>query len=250
MGFWPSTKASPDKVPRHLAVIMDGNGRWAEKLGMPRIFGHQSSVTRVRGLIEAAVKHRISVLTLYAFSTENWSRPQQEVDALMAIYLDCLHREVPKLHEHGVRLRFLGDRRAFKPEILEAMDKAEQLMADNQGLALNVALNYGARAELLVAIQGIAQDLEAGAICASDLTEALVTDRLYTKGQVDPDLIIRTGGVQRLSNFLLWQAAYAELYFTPVHFPDFDESELLNALAWFAKQTRRFGKIDAQLEQV
>ena len=228
-----------DAVPTHIGIIMDGNGRWAMQQGKPRSAGHRAGVENIRRILEACVRFGVPILTIYAFSTENWDRPQAEVRTLMGLLTQALRREVPELHKNGVRLRHLGrlDRlpEAVQQSILEAID----LTRHNDRMTLNVAFSYGGRAEIVDAIRRI---IEAD-IPAQAVTEEVVSQYLYTAGQPDPDLIIRTGGEFRLSNFLLWQAWYAEYYSTPVFWPDFDAAELYKALATFGRRKRRYGLI-------
>jgi undecaprenyl diphosphate synthase len=232
-----------DSVPTHIGIIMDGNGRWATQQGKPRSAGHRAGVENIRRVLEACVRFGVQILTIYAFSTENWDRPQAEVRTLMGLLAQALRREVPELHRNGVRLRHLGRLDRLPERLQRAIKDAIELTRHNDRLVLNVAFSYGGRAEIVDAIKQI---IGAG-IPAEAVTEALVSEHLYTAGQPDPDMIIRTGGEFRLSNFLLWQAWYAEYYSTPVYWPDFDESELYKALAIFGQRKRRYGLVpDAQ----
>ncbi len=228
---------------RHLAVIMDGNGRWANARHLPRLEGHRRGAEAARQLIEACVKHQIPHVTLYAFSAENWRRPEEEVRGLMELLGFYLKRETKKLHEQGIRLRFMGERDRLDAGLRQQMEAAEELTAGNQRLCLYVALSYGSRQEMLQAVRQLARQCECGEKQASELTEQDMEMALYQAGVPDPDLLIRTGGEQRISNFLLWQMAYTELYFTPVLWPDFDAAELENALQAFAARERRFGQV-------
>jgi undecaprenyl diphosphate synthase len=228
-----------ERVPRHVGIIMDGNGRWALQRGLPRIAGHRAGVENLRRVLQAAVEFDIQVLTIYAFSTENWGRPEAEVQGLMSILRRVLEREVPRLHERGVRLRHLGCLERIPPEVREKVRDATELTRDNDRLVLNVAFNYGGRAEIVDAIKKIIAD----GVSSDDVSESLISSYLYTAGQPDPDLIIRTSGEMRLSNFLVWQAAYAEFYTSPTLWPDFGKDELYEALKDFARRERRFGLV-------
>jgi undecaprenyl diphosphate synthase len=228
-----------DKVPAHVGIIMDGNGRWAQRQGKPRSAGHRAGVENIRRVLEASVRFGVSVLTIYAFSTENWDRPPAEVNTLMGLLAQVLRREVPELHKNGVRLRHIGRLERLPPRLQKGVQDAIELTADNDRLTLNVAFSYGGRAEIVDAVKRI---IEAGTL-AEQVTEELISQHLYTAGQPDPDMIIRTGGEFRLSNFLLWQAWYAEYYSTPVYWPDFDEAELYKALATFGQRKRRYGLV-------
>jgi undecaprenyl diphosphate synthase len=218
---------------------MDGNGRWARRRGLPRIAGHRAGVENLRPVLQAAVELGIQFLTIYAFSTENWGRPEAEVQGLLSILRRVLDREVPKLHERGVRLRHLGCLERIAPEVEEKVRDAIELTQDNDRLVLNVAFNYGGRAEIVDAIQRIIAD----GVTQQNVDELLVSSYLYTAGQPDPDLIIRTSGEMRLSNFLVWQAAYAEFYTSPVLWPEFGKDELYEALKDFNQRERRFGLV-------
>jgi undecaprenyl diphosphate synthase len=218
---------------------MDGNGRWARQRGLPRLAGHRAGVENLRRVLRAAVELGIQYLTIYAFSTENWGRPEPEVRGLLSILRQVLDREVPKLHEQGVRLRHVGRLERIPPELEQRVRNAIELTKDNHRLVLNVAFSYGGRAEIVDAIRGIIAD----GIPPQDVDEDLVDKYLYTAGQPDPDLIIRTSGEMRLSNFLVWQAAYAEFYASPTLWPDFDKDELYEALKDFDQRERRFGLV-------
>jgi undecaprenyl diphosphate synthase len=235
-----STRYPPlERVPRHVGVIMDGNGRWARQRGLPRIAGHRAGTENLRRVLQAAVDFGIEFLTIYAFSTENWGRPESEVQGLLSILRRMIDREVPRLHEEGVRLRHLGRLERIPPELKERVQKATELTKENDRLILNVAFNYGGRAEIVDAVQRIISD----GVPPERVDEALIDSHLYTAGQPDPDLIIRTSGEMRLSNFLIWQAAYAEFYTTPTLWPDFDKDELYKALKDFNQRERRFGMV-------
>ena len=228
------------RLPRHVAVIMDGNGRWAAQRRLPRHAGHRSGVANIQRVVRALSDRGISIVTLYAFSTENWRRPSEEVTALLSILAEEIEPQTRELHEAGVRLVHLGDPAPLEPELQEAIAKAQQITKDNTASTLNIAFNYGGREEILRAVRRILTDN----VSADQIDEDLFTRYLYTDGCPDPDLIIRTGGEQRLSNFLLWQAAYSEYYHTPVLWPDLDAAELDQALNAYQKRRRRFGALD------
>ncbi len=228
-------------IPLHLAIIMDGNGRWAQQRHMPRRLGHYKGAARVRSLIEYCTRAGVQCVTLFAFSTENWQRPEDEVQALMALFVEYLDKELPAMLANQVRFRALGALDRFSSEVRERIEKAQKQSANNHGLLLNVAVNYGGRWDILNAVQTW-QDEHPQAPLRTLQPEAL-SDYLSTRGQPDLDLMIRTGGESRISNFLLWQAAYAELYFTDTLWPDFDEKALQAAFEWFATRDRRFGQV-------
>jgi undecaprenyl diphosphate synthase len=233
--------------PQHVAIIMDGNGRWARSRGMPRVAGHRASVKVVRKIVEECGQREVRYLTLFAFSSENWGRPADEVGVLMGLFLDALVREVADLHRNRVRLRFIGDRDSLSPELTRRMQDAEALTAQNPGLRLMVAVAYGGRWDLTRACRRLAADVAAGKLAAADITEEHVAARLELAGIPDPDLLIRTGGEQRISNFLLWNLAYTELYFPDVLWPEFSPAQLQAAFEHFAQRERRFGKTSAQV---
>jgi undecaprenyl diphosphate synthase len=234
-------------TPQHVAIIMDGNGRWARSRGMPRPAGHRESVKVVRRVVEDCIRRNIRYLTLFAFSSENWRRPADEVGLLMKLMLEALAREVKDLHQNGVRLRFIGDRGVLGTEIARTMAQAEALTAGNTGLMLCVAFAYGGRWDIAQACRSLASDVAGGILKAEEIGETHVAARLALAGIPDPDLLIRTGGELRISNFLLWNIAYAELYFTDVLFPEFSAADLDDALRFFAQRERRFGKTSAQI---
>lgn len=229
---------------RHVAVIMDGNGRWATSRGLERIEGHYRGVEAVRSTINAALEAGVEYLTLYAFSKENWGREKDEVNGLMELFCKTISLEVPSLTEKGVKVRFLCDRAGLSREVLGSLDYCESKTAHCGRMTLLVALNYSARDEIVSAARAIASEVSAGGMSLSDIDEKSFSDRLYTASVPDPDLIIRTSGEQRLSNFLLWQAAYSEFYFSSVLWPDFDEECFREALAEFGRRKRRFGKTE------
>jgi undecaprenyl diphosphate synthase len=228
-------------VPRHVAIIMDGNGRWAERRGLPRVAGHRAGAEAVKRALQAAADHGVEVLTLYAFSSENWRRSDDEVSDLTALMRFYLERELNRLMAEGVKLRLIGDYSAFGPEMVEKLERAVERTRDNSRLTLVVALNYGSRAEIAAAARSLAEQSAAGAIAPADIDEARIADELDTRGLPELDLLIRTSGEVRLSNFLLWQAAYAELLFLDLLWPDFDEQAFAGALDHFAGRQRRFG---------
>ncbi len=223
--------------PLHVAIVMDGNGRWAKKRRRPRLYGHKQGALRARDFVEMFASYGIPYLTLYAFSTENWNRPKAEVDGIIKLLSENLDKVIEMAHGQNIRLRHLGRTDRLSPEIQKKARAAIDLTQNNTGLTVNVAFNYGGRSEIADAVRAII----AGKIKADKIDETLVSGHLYTAGMPDPDLLIRTGGEMRLSNFLIWQAAYAELYFTPVLWPDFGREELEKALSVFSKRQRRFG---------
>ena len=233
--------------PQHDAIIMDGNGRWARSRGMPRVAGHRASVKVVRKIVEECAQREVRYLTLFAFSSENWRRPADEVGVLMGLFLDALVREVTDLHRNQVRLRFIGDRDSLGLELKQRMQDAENLTASNAGLALMVAVAYGGRWDITRACRSLAADVAAGQLAAGEIGEEQVAARLELAGIPDPDLLIRTGGEQRISNFLLWNLAYTELYFTESLWPEFSPAHLQTAFEHYARRERRFGKTSAQV---
>ena len=233
--------------PKHLAIIMDGNGRWAKKQGLLRAYGHEKGVQTVRQVVEYCVEHRIPYLTLFAFSTENWKRPALEVKALMELLVKFLKKEVDNLHKNNVRLKTIGNLDRFPPKPREALLASIDKLKNNTGLTLTLALNYGAREEILTAIKEIAAKVKEGTLIANTITETTLQKHLYTYDLPDVDLLIRTSGEERISNFLLWQIAYAELYFTEVLWPDFTKKHLEDALLNYQNRERRFGKTSEQL---
>ncbi len=234
-----STQAPLEKIPQHVAMIMDGNGRWAIQRGLPRLAGHKAGTENLRRVIRSTVEFGVKYLTIYAFSTENWGRPPEEVQGLMFILQDVIDRELKELDQEGVQLRHIGRLERLDPKIQEKVLKAIELTRNNDRLILNVAFNYGGRDEIVVAIQKMMRD----GIPPGDVTDQLVSQYLYTAGVPDPDLIIRTSGELRVSNFLIWQAAYSEWYITPTFWPDFDKEEYRHALESFGQRDRRYGKV-------
>ncbi|MDC9623124.1 (2E,6E)-farnesyl-diphosphate-specific ditrans,polycis-undecaprenyl-diphosphate synthase [Xenorhabdus sp. XENO-7] len=228
-------------LPRHVAIIMDGNGRWAKQRGKLRVFGHRAGVKAVRVAVSFSVKHNIESLTLYAFSSENWNRPQQEVSSLMELFVFALDNEVKSLHKHNVKLSVIGDISRFSSRLQERIRRSVELTAGNTGLQLNIAANYGGRWDLVQGVKQIAERIRANELEPEEITEATVGSFINLSEQPEVDLVIRTGGEHRISNFLLWQIAYAELYFTDILWPDFDETVFEGAINAFAKRERRFG---------
>ncbi len=235
------------RLPRHVAVIMDGNGRWAQSQGQPRVFGHRNGVRAVDEVTEAAAELGIEYLTLYAFSTENWSRPQQEVDALMMLLVETIRQEVPKLQKNRIRLESIGDLTRLPPESQTTLLEAIAETKNNDRMTLVLALNYSAKWEILEAVRSIAHKVGEGRISAASIDEAMFTSALSTQGMPDPELLIRTSGESRISNFLLWQLAYAELHFTPTFWPDFRKQHFYEALLDYQDRERRFGKTSEQV---
>jgi undecaprenyl diphosphate synthase len=235
------------KLPKHIAIIMDGNGRWAQEQGQDRLFGHYQGVISVRKVVEAATEIGIQYLTLYAFSTENWERPEQEVTGLMTLFVDTIAKEVPDLHKNNIKLRFIGNLGLLPDHARAALDNATSQTAQNSGLTLIVALSYSSRWELVEAAKNIARKVKAGSLSMDHITETTLSEALTTSEFPDPELMIRTSGEFRISNFLLYQLAYAELYFTETRWPDFRKDDLIKAILDFQSRERRFGKTSNQL---
>lgn len=233
--------------PRHIAIIMDGNGRWAQKRFMPRAMGHQAGVKAVRKIVEHCAKEKIEVLTLFAFSSENWRRPQAEVAMLMNLFISTLQREVDRLDRNNIRLRFIGDKTVFSGKLQNKMTEAENQTNENTGLTLVIAVNYGGRWDMAQAFKKIHRQIEQEELKVDDINEQIIGKHLATADLPEPDLFIRTGGEQRVSNFLLWQLAYTELYFTATLWPDFDSDALDDAIQSFKIRERRFGHTGDQI---
>jgi undecaprenyl diphosphate synthase len=229
----------PERIPTHVAIIMDGNGRWALSRGLPRLAGHRAGTENLRRIIEACIEFKVHYLTIYAFSTENWGRPQEEVQGLMRILEDVIDRELQELHDQGVQLHHIGRLDQLDPSLREKVLQAIDYTKENDKLVLNVAFNYGGRDEIVCAIQHMIRD----GVAEEDVTDELVSQYLFTAGVPDPDLIIRTSGELRGSNFLIWQGAYCEWYFTPTYWPDFDKEQFRLALDEFSQRERRYGRI-------
>jgi undecaprenyl diphosphate synthase len=232
---------SDDRYPRHVAIIMDGNGRWAEGRGLPRPAGHVEGAKVVRRIVTEAARLGLEALTLYAFSFENWRRPKEEVDALMLLYIEYLRREIKTVMENNIRLRHVGSRENLPQPLLDELDISVVNSSTNTGMWLGLALNYGGRSEIAHAVRVLARRVADGKLAPEAIDEKTINEALYTCGLPDPDLMIRTAGEMRLSNFLLWQASYTEFYVTDVFWPDFDEAELRKAVVAFSKRRRRFG---------
>ena len=236
-----------DNCPRHVAIIMDGNNRWAKAHRLKGVAGHKAGVDAVKAVVETCAKEGVEVLTLFAFSSENWRRPKDEVSALMRLFLIALEREVRKLHRNNIRLRIIGDRSAFNPALQEHMEKAEALTRDNTRMTLVIAANYGGHWDITQATRKVAEQVKAGQLEPSDITDDLIQEHLSIGDLPMPDLLIRTAGEQRISNFLLWHLAYTEFYFSEVFWPDFKSEQMLKALDAYAHRQRRFGQTDDQI---
>jgi undecaprenyl diphosphate synthase len=238
---------SLSNIPRHIAIIMDGNGRWAKQRKLPRTAGHQAGVKSVRNVVDYCGRLGVDVLTLFAFSSENWRRPEQEVSMLMDLFITTLQREVDKLDKNGVRMVFVGDTSAFSQKLQDKIAFSESVTANNTGLTLVIAVNYGGRWDIAQATRTIAEKVASGKLAASEIDEQLILAHLSTAQLPEPDLFIRTGGEQRISNFLLWQMAYTEFYFSPVLWPDFDQHSLQAAIEDYQGRQRRFGLTSEQI---
>lgn len=246
--FWKKDKSKDlrdkidkERLPRHIAIIMDGNGRWAQKRGLPRTMGHKAGVEAIRGIVKACSNLGVEVLTVYAFSTENWRRPKEEVGVLMTLLTDYLRRELNELHENKVQIRMIGNMSQLPLEAQQELKSSIKRTQNNSGLILNLALNYGGRAEITSAVRRISEAVVQGRLKPQDITEEIIDESLFTSGLPDPDLLIRTSGEMRLSNFLLWQLAYTEIVVTDCLWPDFNSEELVEAIMAFQKRERRFG---------
>jgi undecaprenyl diphosphate synthase len=232
-----------NKLPRHVAIVMDGNGRWAERLGQLRVEGHRAGVNSVKAVIRSCLEQGIAVLSLFAFSSENWSRPVPEVEFLMQLFLDALSHEIESLHDHGIQLRFTGDRSGLSDALQLEMHRSEQLTSSNQSLILNIVINYGGKWDIVQAVRALASQVALGQLMPADIDEKCFSEALNTGLLPDPDLLIRTSGEQRISNFFLWQLAYTELYFSEVLWPDFNAEEFDKALFAYSQRKRRYGKV-------
>jgi len=241
-----AAEGSSAKLPRHVGFIMDGNGRWATSRGLPRTEGHRHGLQALRKVIRHAGRTGIEVVTIYSFSSENWNRPETEVAFLMSLLRRFVQRDLSELHEANVRIRIIGGRSDLEPGILKLLEEAEELTRNNTGLNLVVAFNYGSRSEIVRAVQKLAGKVQAGELQPEEISEEALSAALDTEGLPDPDLIVRTSGEMRLSNFLLWQAAYSEFYFCDLHWPDFDEAEFDKALECYGSRERRYGGLDAK----
>ena len=240
-------KIDKNRLPRHVAIIMDGNGRWAKAKGKDRSFGHQEGVVSVRKIMDAVTQLGLKYLTLYTFSTENWNRPEEEVQALMSLLVSAIHRETPDMMKKNVRLTAIGDLSRLREDAYNTLQECIDTTSANTGTTLVLALSYSSRWEITRAARQLAQEVLEQKINPNDITEAMVSDHLTTKNIPDPDLLIRTGGEKRISNFLLWQLSYAEFFFTDVYWPDFREEELYGAILYYQQRERRFGKTSEQL---
>lgn len=236
-------KIDTKKLPKHIAIIMDGNGRWAKKRGLPRVMGHKAGMDAIKKTVRACSDLGINILTIYAFSTENWKRPQDEVGFLMNLLVEYMRKEIKELNENRVRVKILGEVDVLPEQTRQEINEAVRLTESNDGLQFNIALNYGGRAEIVNACRKAAEDMARGVIDKTDLDEAVFRNYLYTGNDADPDIIIRTSGEQRLSNFLLWQGAYSELMFVDRLWPDFDENDLYAAVIEYQGRDRRFGAL-------
>jgi len=232
------------RLPRHVAIIMDGNGRWAKQRNLPRAAGHRAGTERLRGIVRKSSEWGVEALTVYAFSTENWKRPRAEIEALMELLREYFVKELDELHQNHVRVRLLGSLEGLRPGIRGLLERAMEQTAANGGLRFNIAFNYGGRAEIARAARLLAQEAQSGALRPEDIGEETVMARLYTAGEADVDLLIRTGGEKRLSNFLPLQTAYAELCFSDLHWPDFSDEAYAQALSDFARRQRRYGGVE------
>lgn len=233
-------------IPRHVAIIMDGNGRWAKRRGMPRSMGHRAGADVLKQIVIGADEIGIKALTVYGFSTENWKRPEQEVSFLMSLIKEYLQNNVSYMHEHNVRIRFIGHIHGLSEELQEIIAESEELTANNTGLTLQLAINYGGRDEIVRAMRKMAEAVKSGTLQSDDITESYVSEQLFTKEFSDVDLLIRPSGDYRISNFLLWQLAYAEFWFTSLHWPEFTKETLLEAVAAYQKRERRFGGLQEE----
>lgn len=236
-----SQKIDYDNLPQHIAIIMDGNGRWAQKRGLPRTAGHKYGVEALRKVLEACVELKIKILTIYAFSTENWKRPRVEVDTLMNLLSEYLRKEIKQIHAQNIRIRSIGNIEVLPETARKELENSESLTINNSGLILNIALNYGGRMEIVDAVKAIGARIKNKELAPAEITEEVFANHLYTAGQPDPDILIRPSGELRISNFLLWQLAYTELWYTDICWPDFNKNELLKAIYDFQNRNRRYG---------
>ena len=242
-----SSNSAGSSLPRHVAVVMDGNGRWANKRHLPRAAGHKAGVKATRAIVENCAKKGIEALTIFAFSSENWNRPKDEVSSLMSLFVSTITAEVKKLDKKNVRVRFIGNRTRFSEKLQQSIEKSEQLTRDNTGLQLNIAANYGGRWDIVNACRRLAQAVKYGAVAVDDIDEEMFDSSISLSEVPAPDLFVRTGGEQRISNFLIWQLAYSELYFVDTLWPDFSDEDFEASLDWYAGRQRRFGKTGQQL---
>ena len=242
-----SSNSGGSILPRHVAVVMDGNGRWANKRHLPRAAGHKAGVSATREIVENCAKKGIEALTIFAFSSENWNRPKAEVSSLMSLFVSTITAEVKKLDKKNVRVRFIGDRTRFSEKLQQSIESSEELTRDNTGLQLNIAANYGGRWDIVNACRRLAEAVKEGAVAVDDIDEEMFDSSVSLSEMPAPDLFIRTGGEQRISNFLIWQLAYSELYFIDTLWPDFSGEDFEASLEWYAGRQRRFGKTGQQL---
>ncbi|CAM2757482.1 isoprenyl transferase [Vibrio mytili] len=243
-----NSQSFSDSLPKHIAIIMDGNGRWAKSKGKPRVFGHKKGVNAVRKTVAAASKLGIKAMTLFAFSSENWRRPEEEVGLLMELFISVLSSEVKKLHRNNLQLRVIGDTGRFSERLQNKIFEAEKLTANNTGMVINIAANYGGKWDITEAVKTLATKARNGEIRVEDINEQLITEHLTMADLPEVDLLIRTSGECRISNFMLWQMAYAEMYFTEEYWPEFDEDSLVEAVTWFINRERRFGCTGEQIK--
>lgn len=241
------SQSNENGLPHHIAVVMDGNGRWANRRHMPRVAGHKAGVNATRRIVENCAKKSIRVLTIFAFSSENWRRPETEVSSIMSLFVTTISAEVKKLHKKNVCIKFIGDRSRFSEKLQNSINESERLTMNNTGLRLNIAANYGGRSDIVHACELLIKDIQQNKITVNELTEDLLGSYISLSDVPAPDLFIRTGGEQRISNFLIWQLAYTELYFVDTLWPDFLDDDLERALSWFAGRQRRFGKTGQQV---
>lgn len=244
------TQLSSELLPQHIAIIMDGNGRWAKQQGKPRLYGHRVAVKAVRETISAASRLGIKAVTLFAFSSENWKRPEEEVGLLMDLFMMVLTREIKKLHKNNLKLKIVGDKSRFSTSLQKKIAEAEYLTQSNTGLVVNVAANYGGKWDITQAVKQLAISIEKKQFTSEEITEESISQYLCMSDLPDVDLMIRTSGECRISNFMLWQMAYAELYFTDLYWPEFNEQALLEAISWFINRERRFGCTSEQLQSL
>lgn len=236
-------KIDMSRIPQHIGIIMDGNGRWAKKRGLPRTAGHREGVKRVTEIVEAAFKINVKYLSLYAFSTENWKRPSDEIETLMKLLIQYINKEIERIHKNNIKVQTMGDISKLPPSVVKEVNRAIDLTKNNTGMVLNIGLNYGGRDEIIKAVKHILEDYSLGKIKPEDIDDISFKDYLYTKGMPDPDLLIRPSGELRLSNFMLYQVAYTEFWYSDIYWPDFKEEHLYQAIIDYQKRDRRFGGI-------
>lgn len=242
-----TSDGTADALPRHIAVVMDGNGRWANKRHLPRAAGHKAGVNATRTIVENCAKNKIQALTIFAFSSENWNRPESEVSMLMALFISTITAEVKKLHQKNVRVKFIGERSRFSEKLQKSINESENLTAENTGMQLNIAANYGGRWDVVNACKSLVREVQENKVTIDDIDEKLFNSFVSLSELPEPDLFVRTGGEQRISNFLIWQLSYSELYFVDTLWPDFSDADFEAALSWYANRQRRFGKTGQQI---